>query len=119
MRFYTTAVTWFSPLVAGGSIPSAEIPADAQWHTVTLDLTKLCLFGDAEGFKASGNLLKNVFDIELRFSDSTAVKGDSGTVYVDDFQFAPKGGGDSNFILYNITTALTMVFKVFAKVIRF
>jgi len=118
MRFYTNAVTWFSPLVAGNSIPSAEIPADGQWHTVTLDLTKLCLFGDAKGFKASGNLLKNVFDIELRFLDSTAVKGGSGTIYVDDFRFAPKGGGDSSFILYNITTALTMIFRVFAGMLH-
>lgn len=119
MRFYTTAVSWFSPLRAGGGPTSVTIPADGQWHTVTLDLTKLCLYGETDGFKASETVLKNVLDIELRFSDDTADKGDSGTIYVDNFQFSPKGSGDNNFILYNIVTAFTLVFKMFAKAIRF
>lgn len=89
MRFYTTVNTWYSPRVAGTGYTMADVPADGQWHSVTLDLTKLCLSGDAEGAVESGNVINNVLGIELWFSDETAMSGNSGTIYVDDFQFAP------------------------------
>lgn len=117
MRFYTNAITWFSPLKAGGGSTGVAIPADGQWHTITLDLSSLCLYGNMDSFKASGDMLKNVFDIELRFSDDTATKGDSGTIFVDDFQFAPKGQQNRDFVLYNITLVFEMMFKVFAGVL--
>lgn len=117
MRFYTNAITWFSPLKAGGGSTGVAIPADGQWHTVSLDLSSLCLYGNMDSFKASGGMLKNVFDIELCFSDDAATKGDSGTIFVDDFQFAPKGQQDRDFVMYNITLVFEMMFKVFAGVL--
>lgn len=117
MRFYTNAVTWFSPLRAGGGSTGVAIPADGQWHTVTLDLSTLCLYGNMNSFKAGGKILENVFDIELRFSDDTAVKGDGGTIFVDDFQFLPKASKNRDFIMYNISLAFGMMFKVFVGVL--
>ncbi|HZK39255.1 MAG TPA: sialate O-acetylesterase [Clostridia bacterium] len=117
MRFYTNAVTWFSPLKAGGGPTSVTIPADGRWHTVTLDLSLLCLYGNTDSFKTGGDILKDVFDIQLRFSDDTAVKGDGGTIFVDDFQFHPRASESRDYTRYNITLAFELLFKALAKML--
>ena len=119
MRFYNSPVSWFSPLVSGTKSTAAEIPADGQWHTVTLDLTKLCLFGDAKHFMANSSVLGNVTDIDLRFSDPTAAMGGHGTVYVDDFQFTANDAAQQDYTLYNIFTAFKLVFDALANVMNF
>ena len=119
MRFYTSPVSWFSPLVSGTKLTSAEIPSDGQWHTVTLDLNKLCLYGDAKHFMAGSSALSNVFDIVLRFSDPTAMQGDSSAIYVDDFQFTATDAAQQDYTLYNILTAFRLVFDALANVMNF
>lgn len=98
---------------------AAEIPADGQWHTVTLDLTKLYLYGDTKGFGTNGKVLNKVNDIELRFSDGTAVKGDKGTLYVDDFQFTPKTAPDGIFAAYSFGAVFRVLIKVFTALDHF
>lgn len=112
MRFYTSAVSWYSPCVSGSDSPAAEIPADGQWHTVTLDLSKLCLYGDAKRFKANGSVLNNVFDIRLVFGDETAVKGDSGAVLVDEFRFSAGDAEETNFDLNNLAAAFALIIGI-------
>lgn len=119
MRFYTSAFAWYSPLVKGADSMAAEIPADGQWHTVTLDLTKLYLYGDTKGFGTNGKVLNKVNDIELRFSDGTAVKGDKGTLYVDDFQFTPKTAPDGIFAAYSFGAVFRVLIKVFTALDHF
>ncbi len=119
MRFYTSAFAWYSPFLKGTASNAAEIPADGQWHTVTLDLTKLCLYGDTKGFGTNGNVLGKVTDIELRFSDNTAAKGDKGTIYVDDFRFTPKTSPDENFAAYSFGAVFRLLFKVFTALDHF
>jgi len=109
MRFYTSAVSWYSPCVSGTDSPAADIPADGQWHAITLDLTKLCLYGDAKRFKANGEVLDNVFDIRLVFGDETAVKGDSGAVLVDDFRFSAGDAEETNYDLNNLAAAFALI----------
>ncbi|MEI6580390.1 MAG: sialate O-acetylesterase, partial [Eubacteriales bacterium] len=43
VRFYTNVMAWYTPFVKGTDSTVAAIPADGQWHTITLDLTKVCL----------------------------------------------------------------------------
>lgn len=109
LRFYTSAVSWYSP-VAGTAV---TIPADNAWHTVTLDLNKLCLYGDENGFFAGRRVLDKVFDIRLVFGDNTAAKGDAGALLADDFQFAPAATEEGGFVLRNVLTAAKFVFAVF------
>jgi len=109
MRFYTSAVLWYSPVVSGMDSPAAEIPADGQWHSITLDLTKLCLYGDAGRFKANGGVLDNVFDIRLVFGDDTADKGDSGSLLVDEFRFSAGDAEETDFDLNNLAAAFALI----------
>jgi len=114
MRFYTSAFAWYSPLVKGTPLTSAEIPADGQWHTVTLDLTRLFLYGNTNGIGKNGDTLKKVIDMELKLSDDTAKRGDKGTVFVDDFQFTAKTEPDGVFVYFNFASVFTLLFKAFA-----
>ncbi|HQK73014.1 MAG TPA: sialate O-acetylesterase [Clostridiales bacterium] len=115
MRYYTTALSWYSPCAAGTGSPSADIPADGQWHTVTLDLTRLCLYGDAKRFKANGSVLENVFDIRLVFGDETASIGDSGAVLVDEFRFSAGDAAVPDFGLNNLAAAFALVVGMLSR----
>lgn len=112
IRFFTNPVTWYSPTVKGTDRVGAEIPSDGQWHTVTLDLKKLCLYGDEERFMANGGALKDVTGIELMFEDPGSKPGDTGAVFVDDFRFTADNGSGGNFDMRNITAALALVMSV-------
>lgn len=109
LRFYTSAVSWLSPV--GNA--SSEIPADDAWHTVTLDLNTLRLFGDANGFLAGRRALDKVFDIRLVFEDITGTKGDTGALLIDEFEFTPAEDAGDGYVLQNIITAAKFVFAVF------
>ena len=111
-RFFTSPVSWYSPLVKGTESVAAEIPPDGQWHTVTLDLKKLCLYGDEARFMANGGALKEVTGIELMFTDPGSKPGDTGTVFVDDFRFTSDNGSGGDFAMRNITAALTLVMSI-------
>lgn len=91
MRFYTSIGIWYSPAAAGSLATGAIIPADGEWHTVTLDLTSLCFDGNILLRSKDDNALGRVTDIRLCFG--TDAKS-SGTVYLDEFVFAASENSD-------------------------
>lgn len=83
-RIYTSSKLWFSPAVSGTNSTDYIIPADGKWHSVTLDLDNLYLYGKDGGMKGSRFDLKEVFDFRLSFEGT-----DTSTVLIDDFVFTP------------------------------
>ena len=85
VRFYTSSSIWFAPAVNGTDDPDCVLPADGQWHTVSLDLNSLYLFGNECGATFSRAKLDNVWDLRLCFS------GKDASVDLDEFRFTPDG----------------------------
>lgn len=83
-RFYKNALTWYSPAVAGTNEPQTVIPADGEWHCITLDLNSLYLYGNECGLTYPSNKLKKVEDIKLCFSSDG-----EADISIDQIRFAP------------------------------
>ncbi len=83
-RLYKNALTWYSSAVAGTNEPQTVIPADGEWHCITLDLNSLYLFGNECGLTYPSNKLKKVEDIKLCFSSNG-----EADISIDQIRFAP------------------------------
>lgn len=83
IKIYTNAITWYSPAVNNTNEPSFVIPADGEWHTVTLNLNKLYFYGNECGITFGCNKLKNVRNIDFCFS------GENANINIDEIRFAP------------------------------
>lgn len=97
MKIYKNALVWYSPAVVGTNDHEAVIPADGQWHCITLDLDSLYLFGNECGLTYPCSRLGKVSDIKLCFSSSGNAK-----ISLDEIRFAANDG-DSG-IRYDATT---------------
>ncbi|MBQ7542501.1 MAG: hypothetical protein IJT44_09455 [Clostridia bacterium] len=86
VRLYTSATQWYAPLVDGTHGASAVIPADGEWHTVTLDLSQIFRAGNVCGVTYSRAKLGSVRQMRLCFSGEK-----DGKVELDDFRFTPDG----------------------------
>lgn len=74
----------YSPEVEGTRDIEAVIPADGEWHLVTVDLNRLYLSGNECGVSYPCNRLGNVSDIRFNFS----AEGESD-ISIDKIRFAP------------------------------
>ena len=83
MRIYVDAYSWYSPAVEGTKDSSYVIPADGEWHKITLDLDSLYLSGNECGFTYANEKLDYVFKFQLEFS------GENADISIDEFSFAP------------------------------
>ena len=84
LRIYIDAYSWYSPAVENTKDSSFIIPADGEWHKVTLDLDKLYLSGNECGFTYPNEKLDYVFKYQLNFS------ADGNTdISIDEFSFSP------------------------------
>lgn len=83
MRFYTSSCVWYSPAVEGTREAQTTIPADGQWHKITLDLNTLYRFGNECGYTYHNDKLNDVQDIRLCFSSTK--KSD---ISIDEFRFS-------------------------------
>lgn len=84
IRIYTNSIMWYSPEVEGTKDVEAVIPADCEWHCITVDLNRLYLFGNECGASYSNRSLKNVNEIRFEFSSDS--KSD---ISIDTVRFAP------------------------------
>ncbi len=66
----------------------ATIPADGEWHTVTLDLNTLYPQGNKATSTYSHNVLTDVQNVTITFADLGAAGAD---ISVDDFRFTADG----------------------------
>ncbi len=83
LKIYVDANSWYSPAVEGTKDSSFVIPADGEWHKVTLDLDSLYLKGNECGFTYANEKLDYVFKFQLEFS------GENADISIDEFRFAP------------------------------
>lgn len=83
LRISKGAVSWYSPAVENTAETGAVIPADGNWHSITLDLNSLYLFGNECGITYPNDKLSKVKDIEFCFS------GENADVSIDGICFAP------------------------------
>ncbi len=83
LRIYVNSYSWYSPAVEGTKDSTFVIPADGEWHKVTLDLDSLYLSGNECGFTYANEKLDYVFKFQLEFS------GKNADISIDDFLFAP------------------------------
>ena len=84
VRLYTSATTWYAPLVNGTGEIGCTIPADGEWHPVTLDLSQTYLFGSVCGVTYTQAMLQNVKHLRFCF----AGEADS-SVELDTIRFTP------------------------------
>lgn len=84
MRFYTNSVKWYAPAVSGTQDCGQTIPADGEWHLITLDLNTLYLSGNECGLTYANDRINDVESIKLCFGS----KGESD-ISVDNFRFTP------------------------------
>lgn len=75
---------WYTAAVAGENTDQILVPADGEWHTVTLDLNRLFPFGNKAAYTYSRNVLGNIRNTTFTFTDLGAVGAD---ISIDDFRF--------------------------------
>ncbi len=84
IRIYKNSLLWYSPAVNGTKGVEASIPADGQWHLITVDLNRLYLFGNEGGAGRPCGRLDKVEEITFSFaSDANA------DISIDSIRFAP------------------------------
>lgn len=76
VRFCKNSSMWHTPAVRRTSDPSMVIPADGEWHVVTLDLNRLYLHSNEGGVAFTNEKIREVRDIEFRFSAENGSKTD-------------------------------------------
>ncbi len=72
-----------SPYILGEKSCGVSIPADGQWHTVTLDLSRLCVNANPYIIAMRTNL-KLISEIKFNFENSSGANAD---ISLDDFEF--------------------------------
>ncbi len=72
-----------SPCISGESSCGTSIPADGAWHTVTLDLNRLC-FASSRYVAAMRINLEKISSIKLSFENAN---GESSDLSIDEFGF--------------------------------
>lgn len=105
VRFYTSGAVWFAPAVEGTGRTDYVIPADGAWHTVTLDLDTVFLFGCGLAFTFSRKKLDSIWDLRLQFSGEEA----SSQIALDAFRFTPDASAGSGVRLIPRPEALRAV----------
>lgn len=78
VKFNINAVVWYSAFV------DESIPADGEWHTVSVDLNSLCLWNEKNGIVYSNEKLKAIRNFKLEFNCEK-----SADLSLDEFRFTP------------------------------
>lgn len=84
VRFVKSSSMWYAPAVYGTTDSGTVIPADGEWHVITLDLNKLYLHSNEGGVGFTNEKIDNVKDVEFRFS---AEKGSNTDLSFDNVTF--------------------------------
>lgn len=84
LKIYANSFIWYSPESGNENETNAVIPADGEWHRITLDLNSLYLFGNECGLTYSRNKLKNIYDMSFCFSAS-----ENADLSIDEIRLAP------------------------------
>lgn len=113
IRIYKNALIWYSPAVEGTKGVEASIPADGQWHLVTVDLNRLYLFGNEGGAGRPCGRLNKVEEIRFSFECAS-----SAEISIDSVRFAPDTSDGKAQFDPDINTADTIIEKISAIFIK-
>lgn len=116
LRIYIDAYSWYSPAIEGTKDSSYTIPADGEWHKVTLDLNSLYLSGNECGFTYPNGKLDYVFKFQLEFS------GENADISIDEFRFAPSSENTGTRFVASVSDADTLfeiISAIFTIIIAF
>lgn len=82
-KFVKNSATYYMPEADGNLDTETVIPADGEWHCITLNLNKLYLNGNEGGFAYPNSKLDKIRNIELVF------EGEKGDVNLGGIEFTP------------------------------
>ena len=99
LRLYENKALWYSPADTATGQPESVIPADGEWHLITLNLDKLCLWGNECGILFANDKLGHVRDIVFCFS------GENADISLDHIRFTPAANEEVNRFDINIANA--------------
>ena len=85
LRLYRESFMWYSPEVNSSGDSSCVIPADGEWHTLSLDLNTLYLYSNECGAISPNNMVKYLQNIDFCF-----VSEGEADVDLDNFRFSPE-----------------------------
>ena len=113
IRIYKNSLMWYSPAVNGTKGVEASIPADGQWHLVTVDLNRLYLFGNEGGAGRPCGRLNEVEEIRFAFASEN-----DADISIDNIRFAPDTSDGKTQFDPDINTADTIIEKISAVFIK-
>lgn len=99
LKLYENQALWFSPADTATNQPESVIPADGEWHLITLNLDKLCLWGNECGILYANDKLGDINDIVFCFS------GENADVSLDHIRFTPVTDEEVNRFDVNMANA--------------
>jgi sialate O-acetylesterase len=109
VKFTVNSLRWYAPEVEGTKDVEAVIPADGEWHLVSVDLNSLYLYGNEGGVSRPCGRLNKVSDIRFEFSGT----GESD-ISIDQIRFAPSEGKNGIRFNTDISKADTFLEKITA-----
>lgn len=109
VKFAVNPLLWYAPEVNNSKDIETVIPADGEWHRVTVNLNKLYLYGNEGGAARPCSRLHNVSEIKFEFSGS----GESN-ISIDSIRFAPSEGKNGMSFDADINKADTVLEKITA-----
>ena len=113
VNFIKNSFISYTPQILDSKDNDFTIPADKEWHKMTLDLTKLNLRGNECGIVYGNEKLNEIKNIEFCFSGN----GNS-ELSIDHIRFAPAETSDDVEFIADETRADTFLQKVSAKFVN-
>lgn len=119
VRFYTSAVTWYAPVLAYRNDVSFTVAADGKWHEVICDLNALHFDSNEGGAVYSNKKLDDIREIRFCFENSEA---GTAKLSLDEFRFISDGGNADGVRFEDGFSASDSVFELitsfFTRLIR-
>lgn len=97
LRFYKNPILWYAPEITGTLDTDITIPADGEWHYISLNLNKLYHLGNECSLSYSSEKLENIENIRIYFSSPLCSESN---ISIDSFSFAPSN--ENNTVSYDV-----------------
>lgn len=91
LKLYESKFKWYSPAIDGIKDNKTTIPADNQWHTITLNLNRLNFRGNECGIAYTNGKLADIIDLEFCFSSEANV---DSHISIEKISFTPCNARD-------------------------
>ncbi len=85
LQLYRESFMWYSPEANSSGDSFVIIPADGEWHKITLDLNTLYLYANECGAISPNNMIKYIQEMNFCFSSDGETDID-----LDNFRFTPE-----------------------------